>query len=111
MPNCKPGDLAILIRDECPENLGAIVEVLAPWVDDGRGLPGVQWCCRAKGRPLMSMQWAAYEGYPPFQVGYRYSAPGQQLAIADEDLRPITGLPDADDVVRELDKPLEVNRA
>lgn len=110
MPNCKPGDLAILIRDECPENLGAIVEVLAPWVDDGRGLTGVQWRCRTVGRPLKGMRWADTV-IGPIRVGFQFTKPGDTVAAPDDCLRPITGLPDADDVSRELDKPLEANRA
>lgn len=111
MPNCKVGDLAILIRDECPENLGAIVEVLAPWVDDGRGLPGVQWVCRTAGRPLKGTLWMDLGGGRPVKVGHKLGRPGEKFAVPDADLRPITGLPDADDMSRELDKPLEANRA
>lgn len=111
MSNCKPGDLAILIRDECPENLGAIVEVLTPWVDDGRGLPGVRWVCRAKGRPLKGTLWMCLGDERPFRVGHKLGRPGEKFVAPDADLRPITGLPDADDVSRELDKPLEASRA
>lgn len=112
MANCKPGDLAILIRDECPENIGAIVEVLEPWVDDGRGLSGsTQWACRAAGRPLRGMQWAQFDDGPPIRVGYKISKPGDKLVCPDADLRPITGLPDADDTQRELDKPREAQGA
>lgn len=31
MPKCKPGDLAMIIRDGCPENIGAQVHVLSPF--------------------------------------------------------------------------------
>lgn len=46
--NCKPGDLAIVIRAELPENVGIIVRVLRParsrhgkgwWVDAQRPRP------------------------------------------------------------------------
>ena len=113
MANCKPGDLAILIRDECLENIGAIVKVLRPWVpgDGGRVLPGPQWHCVADGRPLKAMRWMQWTSEdPPVQVGYAMSKPGEEVIVPDADLRPITGLPDADDTQREMDKPLEVSR-
>lgn len=105
MANCKPGDLAILIRDDvCPENVGAILEVLH--FIEASHLPeaGLKWACVATGRPLKARQWADDgPGTQPFPIGYRYSQPGELIIAPDDYLRPITGLPDTEDTVRELE--------
>lgn len=51
--NCKPGDLAVVMYSDIPENVGLFVDVLE--ADDpnkhGIGLlhPGHVWLCRARG--------------------------------------------------------------
>lgn len=39
--NCKPGDMAWVIRSSIPENIGCIVEVLGP-----SGIPDYEWSIR-----------------------------------------------------------------
>lgn len=47
--NCKPGDLAVIVRGEIPENIGAFVDVIGRWPDvDGRPC----WMVRAARKCL-----------------------------------------------------------
>jgi hypothetical protein len=76
--NCKPGDLAIIIHAIHPENVGAIVEVIAP------GPPRADivlpyWHTRtASGRTMK------FTYRPSGEVGY-----GADAFIYDRDLRPL----------------------
>lgn len=57
--NCKPGDLAVIVRGEIPENFGAFVEVLGRWPDiDGRAC----WCVRALRKCRTDMGTLRHEG-------------------------------------------------
>ena len=55
--NCKPGDLAVIIRADHPEtrpNIGAVVEVLRRWSPFDMLVHGrVSWIVATKGRKLM----------------------------------------------------------
>jgi hypothetical protein len=55
--NCKPGDLAVIVRAQYPENLGLFVTVVRPhprqkhgWMVEGSG-PG-DWCLDEDLRPI-----------------------------------------------------------
>jgi len=39
--NCKPGDLAVIVRARCPENIGLIVVILSEWELDE--VDGFSW--------------------------------------------------------------------
>jgi hypothetical protein len=86
---CKPGDLAIIVRARWPENLGALVEVLARSEHVDR-----DWFIRSIGRPLTGTDedgriGTATEGH-----------------IMDSDLRPIRGdrVTEKDDLVTVTDE-------
>ena len=54
--NCKPGDLAVVVTDDCgfEENIGLMVIVIkdaGPWPFDSR----FHWLCEAIGRPMKNM--------------------------------------------------------
>lgn len=55
--NCKPGDLAVIIRSDHPEtraNIGAVVEVVRRWSPFDVLIHGcVSWVVATKGRKLM----------------------------------------------------------
>jgi hypothetical protein len=87
--NCKPGDLAIIVRDPCPENIGRIVEVRAPalYLQDAPA-----WWCKALGEPLSVMLIE-----DPKQIFLDH-----QGDVYDTDLMPINGLPITDDVTDEV---------
>ncbi len=84
--NCKPGDLAYLVRVDDPrfsENIGRVVTVTR--------LAGVEDCW-----------WV--DALPPGLLGYRdgnfgYSTEGW---VRDSNLRPISGVPVTDDVRDEV---------
>ncbi|MBN3851981.1 hypothetical protein G3N59_01185 [Paraburkholderia sp. Ac-20340] len=81
--NCKPGDLAYVIRDEFPENEGRIVEVLAlspPEEDD----EGPYWEVRFIGAPGPFSDW----DFPGERAGYDL-----ECCFLDAQLRPINGVP------------------
>ena len=89
--NVKPGDLAILVSDERPENIGVIVLVIeqyrARWSDE----TGVMWLCTSEGRPLMC---------DDIENGVRTGifTPSTEFVVYDRQLRPIRGLPLEDEV-------------
>jgi hypothetical protein len=79
--NCKPGDLAVLIRSAIPENVGIIVEVVEwmghVWSNDSI----TNWRVRPVGGPRQTT------------IGSLQ----QEGAAPDEWLRPVSGLPDTED--------------
>lgn len=84
--NVKPGDLAILINDDVPENIGAIVRVVEQEHDLWPFETGVMWVCGTEGRPLLChvIETGARTGH------HRRCT---EFAVYDSDLRPISGLP------------------
>lgn len=59
MANCKPGDLAVIIKSENAENIGLFVEVIEPFKNGMFGpwhLIGdpPSWVCKAKGNILFT---------------------------------------------------------
>jgi hypothetical protein len=87
--NCKPGDLAIVVRDEFEQNIGRIVKVLRESdVDVGA------WLCRAVGDPMLIMSRRTEVPYIDHE-GDAY----------DSDLLPISGLPVDDEVTEDLKEP------
>jgi hypothetical protein len=82
--NCKPGDLAYIVRSARPETVGVVVEVLEPITH--RGTP--MWRVRAV-RPVKKMNGDfGYEG-----------------DIEDDRLRPISGVPVNDEVTDDIKEP------
>ena len=84
--NCKPGDLAIVIRSRTPSNLGLIVEVVRTHSPVDSGIIPMDsnapiWLCESKGSHLT---WAA-----AYSIGSRQQNCGP---IPDECLRPITDM-------------------
>jgi hypothetical protein len=55
--NCKPGDLAIVIRSRHPANVGLIVQVLHAYQTGEKGIlsldKGHLWLCTTAGSPLL----------------------------------------------------------
>lgn len=88
--NCKPGDLAIMIRTLLPENIGKIVEVLEPLGDDA-GL-GFRWKVKILS-PCRTMSVIDFQS-----ISYGMTTGG----VPDAWLRPVSGLPITDDVTDEV---------
>ena len=87
--NCKPGDLAIIVRDPFPENIGRIVEVKRP---AEVVLDAPAWFCVARGTPLRIVN-----------IDFPYdSYLGDRGDVYDVDLKPVSGLPITDDVTEEI---------
>jgi hypothetical protein len=62
--NCKPGDLAIVVRSRTASNLGKIVHVLKPYENRDSHIISLSgdcavWLCRTTGSPL---RWAGVFG-------------------------------------------------
>lgn len=75
--NCKPGDLAIIVRDACELNIGKLVRVLDRELSENN-----EWRCEAMGTIV-----AEY-----FYTGMKYTCqPGEEVWIEDAFLRPIRG--------------------
>ena len=83
--NCKPGDLAILISSDIPENIGVVFEIVS-----------------------LDLECSAYCGEPVWNVtGPRETrcigGPASRDGFArDSNLRPISGIPMTDDVTDEV---------
>lgn len=76
--NCKPGDLAMIVKDEKSENLGKLVRVIGKCHLCEEG----EWLCEA----LCNIQ-SEY-----FYTGLPYmTVPGEDVWIYDNCLRPIRG--------------------
>jgi hypothetical protein len=91
MPNVKPGDLAIVVGAYyCTENIGRIVEVVrqaTPGVDVVPSNAGLSWMVKSS-RPLGRVA-----------AGYtKRLAPGFEAPCADVNLRPVSGIPETDEV-------------
>ncbi|WP_316150456.1 hypothetical protein [Cupriavidus sp. BIC8F] len=87
--NCKIGDLAFIVRDEHPENIGRLVRVVGParWVSDPAA-----WHCEVEGAPLRMRQ----IGRPWESI---FDITGD---CCDADLRPISGVPVHDEQLDEV---------
>lgn len=83
--NCKPGDLAVIIHSDMPENIGAFVEVLEPrFPEQGETDTRPQWWIKSK-TPLL--------GCDPFDPTHTPDCFGiDDGFIADANLKPIRGL-------------------
>lgn len=90
--NCKPGDLAVIVRCRAQENLGRYVSVV-----DAGALPG-SWLVRSAGGPLM--------GAP--LGNQRFFTPCAELNAWDSDLRPIRDNDGEDEILRIAGLPQEV---
>lgn len=96
--NCKPGDLAIVVCAENPENLGQIVEVLG--LPNGRPFKwteaGHAWRVRTVSRRKTLM--------------YVFRSEADRIArhaygpVPDRCLRPVSGLADGDETAGALGK-------
>lgn len=100
--NCKPGDLAVIVRATYAENLGRIVHVVEPW--PFRGYPigytmhfrgrkwriacDADWVIEPVGRPLIGAH-----------AGHSWSA------APDFCLRPIRDQDGEDEILRLVGKP------
>lgn len=81
--NCKPGDLAVVVRSKTPSNVGKIVQVLRQYSMGDEGFLTLDtaeliWLCETKGSPL---SWV-----PAHYVGAMNMASGP---IPDECLKPL----------------------
>ncbi|WP_186215901.1 hypothetical protein [Burkholderia gladioli] len=86
--NCKPGDLAIIIKTRSGEAIGWIVRVL----EIGREIPdlGYAWCIKTS-KPV----------YVESIASGKHSYTDEPLC-PDSWLRPISGIPMTDDVTDEV---------
>ena len=56
--NCKPGDLAVIIKTDYPVNLGKIVQCLEHVIDfEGEDA----WVCVTSGSPCFGIDWTTNE--------------------------------------------------
>jgi hypothetical protein len=74
--NCKPGDLAYIIRSEIPENVGAVVEVLRLDAEQSIESGEPVWWTRSPAPTMHSNGVIDYDG-----------------VVEDSRLRPISGVP------------------
>lgn len=89
--NCKPGDLAVVIGG-FPENVGAVVTVLASASEETNFWGCQIWLVEVTGRPLKAMH---------NRLGFVADVTGI-LNMKDTLLRPVSGLPLNDDVKDEV---------
>jgi hypothetical protein len=96
--NCKPGDLAVVVDDNEPENVGLLVEVQdridSEWEDE----PFPHWLVVSRGRPMLNRLYD--DGVPLGEFEY-----SQEGYVADKDLRPIRPGDISDEEVRDLYAP------
>lgn len=81
MPNCKPGDLAVVIRGP---NSGAFVDVIAP-VDNPIEPGMVAWVCTSRS-PVTCNLLHPFTGQC---LDERLMPPGSEVCFFDADLQPI----------------------
>lgn len=91
--NCKPGDLAIIVRSKSPSNVGLIVQVIDGHSPLDTGIVTTDaarqvWHCESQGSPLT---WEL-----EYSIGTLRRRNGP---IPDECLRPIPKQEDAQDVL------------
>jgi hypothetical protein len=89
--NCKPGDLAVVVRSKTPANMGKIVRVVQPYEPGQSGIvlrdfDGFVWLCDTAGSDLV---WDSAWGCG---LEYRRSGP-----VPDACLRPLRPGEDVDD--------------
>ncbi|RWA55324.1 hypothetical protein AU476_07390 [Cupriavidus sp. UYMSc13B] len=87
--NCKTGDLAFIVGDIFPENIGRVVRVVGParWVQDRPA-----WHCEVEGMPLRMQELDR-----PWEVSLDRAGD-----CYDADLRPISGVPVHDEQLDEV---------
>lgn len=79
--NCKPGDLAILVRSKNPDHVGRLVDVLRSGEDYEDGVQ--YWSCKVHGSPVLVPIYG-----PQNRHSGRYVATAE-VDIPDAWLRPI----------------------
>jgi hypothetical protein len=77
--NCKPGDLAFIVKAAFPQNIGVVVEVESLW--GHHPIDGPCWNIRSR-TPLLGVRY-----------GSRVVYADTEAFIADFCLRPISGVP------------------
>jgi hypothetical protein len=87
--NCKPGDLAYVVRSRIPENIGMVIEIKRVCPHNGIGY------------------WQYFVTKPTFgeytDTGAIHLFPaGTTFSIGDERVRPISGVPVHDEVTDEV---------
>ncbi|WP_186191034.1 hypothetical protein [Burkholderia gladioli] len=83
--NCKPGDLAILISGDIPENIGVIFEIVS-----------LNWSFSAHcGEPVWNVT-------GPRETRSTDGSVSRGGLARDSNLRPISGIPMTDDVTDEV---------
>jgi len=87
--NCKPGDLAYIVRSRISENIGAIVEVLSFYRCEDRDC----WYVKT----FRPMKGTVRKSHPTIIPG----SPIKYYCF-DTDLRPISGVPVHDEVTEEV---------
>lgn len=93
--NCRVGDLAIIVNCEFPENIGAIVEVVAPGAPSLLAIPGLPyWHVVSKGRLLKVRSW---------RYGVRHC---HDPYVYDYQLRPLRDEPEPEP--ERVEKPEEI---
>ncbi|SKC78449.1 hypothetical protein SAMN05445504_2395 [Burkholderia sp. CF099] len=91
--NCKPGDLAFVVRDEHSVNIGRVVRVVGPARYIGASsVFGPAWYCVTEGEPLLVMQFD--DPSTTFWL--------DEADIFDQCLRPISGVPVNDEISHEV---------
>lgn len=91
--NCKPGDIAYLVRAELPENIGKVVEVVRLHDRETRH-KGIVWQVNHAGK-MNTVD--ACTGLPTTLKG--------TLVCPDSWLRPIGGVPVEDEVKDDIKEP------
>lgn len=86
--NCKPGDMAIVVQSDFPEDIGMIIEVLSESHIDWEGC--YQWLTKwPSPSPTCSVETG--------EIVLR-----SETFVPDEWLRPVSGIPITDDVTDEV---------
>jgi hypothetical protein len=97
--NCKPGDLAYVIRAEAtPEMVGIVVTVLRMAID-GEKVGGRKFSVREPSWVVEANSLIPSRGYDGI---LRYL---KQRVICDRNMRPISGVPVTDEVTEDLKEP------
>lgn len=90
--NCRPGDLAVIVRCHHPENLGAIVLVLRA-VELAQAPSEPAWLVRAAGRKLLACGLSGRV------------EPTDEAKSPDAYLKPLRDQPGEDEVLRKVGLP------
>lgn len=96
--NCRPGDLAMIVRSSVPENVGAIVRVLYRFEHQALDAAVWYWAVESFGGRLLGHTVHRKWPWSKWEIGA--PEPTDRMSARDANLRPLRDTDEPDEMLR-----------